>query len=198
MNVALVIISDRGDLYLPQMLASMDKYVDYPWSITVTVDDRTHELGMAGAVAQAWKLLPKDTDYVFHAEEDFVFLREVPVERMCRTIEYNTHLAQMVLKRGPWSTEEHAAGGMIETASGEYVDTPGWLEHKRLFSLNPCVYPYWVTTSGVPSDPARSGIERVLTDRLLAQGMVFGIWGSRAESPYVEHVGHQRAVGWRY
>lgn len=206
MNIARVIISDRGDRYLPQSQKSMDTFVDYPWSATVHIDDSNHDLGMAGAVREAWNRLPKDTDYVWHQEEDWVVVADVPVEAMCRTIEHNTHLAQLCLKRGPVTPDEITAGGFVELAREEYSErswwpsTGGrhvWLEHKRVFSLNPCVYPYWITTNGVPNDPAGDGVERVLTDRLLDEGLVFGVWGSRGDDPQVIHIGYERSAGWK-
>lgn len=192
MNVARVIITDRGDLYLPHMRASMDQYVDYPWSITITIDDRSHHYGMAGAVRAAWDLLPEDTDFVFHCEEDFVFRQPVPVDHICKTLEYNTHLAQIVLKRQPWSAEEQAAGGIIECHPDDYEDQAGWVEHSRIFSLNPCVYPYWITRVGWPD-----GNEAEFTQRMLNHGMRFAFWGSRADPPMVIHIGTVRARGWR-
>jgi len=193
-NIALVTISDRGDLYLPRMLASFDKWVQIPtggWSAEIHVDDHEHALGMAGAVRDAWGRLPKDTDYVFHVEEDWLFLRNVPVEAMCRTLEQNAHLAQLVLKRGPWSPEEHAAGGIIEQHPDEYEDTPGWVEHSRIFSLNPCVYPYWITQRRWP-DTNEAGF----TEKMVKEGMRFAFWGSRCEDPYIEHIGVVRGSGW--
>lgn len=196
MKVARIVISDRGDWYLPQMLASMDKHVDYPWDQDILIDDRAHALGMAGAVQAAWSEVRSNIDYVFHAEEDFLFLRPVSVAQMCRTIEYNTHLSQLVLKRGPWSPEERSAGGIMEMYPDDYFDMAGWVEHRRIFSLNPCVYPAWVARSIRPL-VTDAGVEQQITDRMLADGYVFGFWGARGDAPMVEHVGEHRGQGWR-
>lgn len=208
MNVALIVRSDRLDRYLPQMRESLERYV-HPaggWSAEVHLDDSKHEWGMAGAVAEAWRRLPSDTDYVVDVEEDFVFVRDVPVELMCRTIEHNTHLAQLVLKRAPTTMEEVEAGGYFNVDADAYVEQSwwppegsrvAWLEHDRCFSLNPCVYPYWVTKLSLPRDDSNIGVEGILTARMRAEGLRFGVWGPRVDTPSCVHIGYERAAGWR-
>ena len=201
MNIALVIISDRGDMYLPRALRSLAEHVRWDWSADILIDDSEHRLGMAGAVNEAWRRLPDDTDYVFHLEEDFEFLRDVPVDLMAETLERAPHLSQMVLKRPGWSAEEKAAGGIVEMHPESYADhsypdggkgVVHWLEHKRIFSMNPCLYPVEITRDGYPS-----GNEAAFTQQMLSKGYVFGIWGERAEDPYCEHLGAVRGNGWR-
>ncbi len=123
---------------------------------------------------------------------------------MCRTLEANPQLAQLCLKRGPCTPEEVAAGGFVELARDEYRECAWfgefgratWLEHKRCFSLNPCVYPYSVVQAGMPDD-ASSGVEAALTASLRARKLRFGVWGSRGDDPQCVHIGFERAAGWR-
>lgn len=199
--IATGVISDRGDLYLPGCIESLNA------ACTIVprwvIDDREHRLGMAGAVAASWQLALDDpnVDYLLHVEEDFRF-SELPVWDMRRILESNPDLAQVVLKRQPWSAEEHAAGGQLEVAPGDFTDcTDGelhWVEHERLFSLNPCLIPRRTLELGAPVD-APGGFEAAFTERCLAAGLRFAYFGRREDPPRCEHVGHRRGGdGWRW
>jgi hypothetical protein len=192
-RVALVVISDRGDLYLPRMQESLDTWLPmFEFEQRIKVDDRDHALGMSGAVNEAWSQIGPDIDYVFHVEEDWLFLAPIPLTHMCRTLQANPRLAQLVLQRQPLSPEEHEAGGVVGDHLGRLVEQPGWVEHTGIFSLNPCVYPASITRDGWPA-----GNEAEFTTRMVAEGRTFGFWGSRCQSPAVEHIGTVRATGWR-
>lgn len=193
MNVALVTISDRGDLYYPQCVASMAKHLQYDFDLHIHVDDREHKLGLAGAVQQAWSQVPVEMDYVFHVEEDFVFTEDVDIEAMAKCLFRNPHCAQLVLKRQPWSMEERAAGGIMEMHPDLYVSVGmEWTEHRRIFSLNPCLIPARIIDMGWPD-----GNEAEMTERLLERSFCFGFWGKPSDPPRCLHIGAQRGQGWR-
>ena len=205
MNVGLVVISDRGDLYLPDCLRSVAECVDYPFGFTTVVDDREHKLGMAGAVREGWgRALAAGCDYVLHWEEDFLAAGPVDMGAMASVLVRAPHLAQVVLKRQPWSPEEHAAGGIIECHPDEYGQvssfsplTPWervvrWVEHERIFSLNPCLIPRRVLELGWPD-----GNEAEFTSMCLAAGYSFAFYGAKEDPPRVVHVGAERSAGWR-
>jgi hypothetical protein len=100
------------------------------------------------------------------------------------------------LKRQPWSYPEHAAGGIIEMNPDLYTDreTLGieWVEHQRIFSLNPCLIPRWVLNRGWPE-----GNEAQFTTEAVVAGLSFGFYGNRADPPRVIHLGEERSMGWR-
>lgn len=194
MNVALVVITDRGDLYLPRMLESLKRFAPFEFSQRITIDDQAHELGLSGAVNAAWEQLGADVDYVFHMEEDFVLLEDVRLARMCRTLAENPNLAQLVLQRQfePTHSVEVEAGSVISPLLGPIVEHAGWLEQSAVFSLNPCVYPASITRDGWPLGHGESEF----TARMLAEGRTFGFWGVRRQPPAVMHVGSLRATGW--
>ena len=205
MNVGLVVISDRGDRYLPGCLASLAEFVDYPFSFRTIVDDREHRLGMAGAVREGWgRALDAGCDLVVHWEEDFLATEPVDVGDLAAVLDRAPHLAQVVLKRQPWSPEEHAAGGIIECHPDEYVQVSSfspfspwervvrWTEHQRIFSLNPCVVSRAVLELGWPD-----GNEAEMTRKLTDLGYWFAFAGNKFDPPRVLHVGAERSQGWR-
>lgn len=194
----LAIISDRGTLYLPGCLESLNEHwPQHPEPIVV--DDSAHRLGMAGAVRAAWEAaLDMGARYVFHLEEDFRFLTPPPIRDMRRILDRWPDLAQVVLKRGPWSTEESAAGGIIEMNPTAYAENHGrvsgdsFTQHRLIFSLNPCLIPRRTLELGWPD-----GNEAEMTQDCARAGMSFAFYGLKGDPPLVEHVGHQRGVGWR-
>lgn len=196
----IVVVSDRGDLYLPGCLNSIREHVKVWAPNTVDlhiVRDDNHELGLAGAVAAAWAwALDAGVDYLLHVEEDFRFVDRCPLAAMTEILERYDRLAQVVLKRQPWSSEEKAAGGIIELRPHEYTDVRDghlfWCETDWIFSLNPCLIPRKVLEYGWPS-----GNEAGMRERLVADGWRMAMFGRRDDPPRVEHVGMVRGQGWR-
>lgn len=193
-RIGVAFISDRAERYLPGCAASFTVNVTGFNAGCHVVDDREHLLGMAGAVRAAWAWALDDikVDYLFHVEEDFRFAAPVDLAAVAALLDANPQLAQVVLKRNPWSPEERAAGGIIEQHPGDYTDRDGWVEHGRVFSLNPCLIPRRVLEMGWPD-----GNEAEFTQRCLDAGYRFAFLGSRHDAPLVEHVGMVRGEGWR-
>lgn len=210
-RIGVAFISDRGDKHLPDCLASFDKFVDLRHTMrdsvppSTVIDDRDHRLGLAGAVQAAWDWAVKeDLDYLLHVEEDFRFVEPVDVESMVDVLVHDESIAQVVLKRQPWSPEERRAGGIIEmhphdytphtvmVSEGEYRRYSIWTEHRRIFSLNPCLIPRHILERGWPA-----GNEAEMTTNLLADGYKFAFYGAKDDPPRVIHVGHERSAGWR-
>lgn len=195
--IGLAFISDRGDQYLPKCIASLTANVE-PDCLT-TIDDREHRLGLTGAVNKAWAwALDRGCDYLFHVEEDFVFNEPVDLSGMQYILDRCPWLAQVVLKRQPCNPEEAAAGGIIECHPDEYTDKAAfgrnlsWVEHSRIFSLNPCLIPAHVLRMGWP----KGGGESEFTQTCVEQGLRFAFYGQRTDPPRVTHIGTERASGW--
>ena len=193
--IAVAVVSDRGDLYLPGCLTSLKEHLDDRYPLKV-VNDQDHRLGMAGAVRAAWDwALETDCDHLLHIEEDFR-IHDLPLAAMLEVFAHDDTLAQVVLKRQPWSPEEQRAGGIIETHPADYKDhTAGglaWTSHQRIFSLNPCLIPRRVLELGWPD-----GNEAEMTSNLVADQWRFAFYGHRDDPPRVEHVGAVRGAGWR-
>lgn len=195
MRLALVVISDRGERYLPQCLAAAEQWLTHPIAKTVIVQDPEHTMTASGAVRHAW--LQVDADFVFHLEEDFLLTEPVDIRAMAQVLKSEPKLAQLVLKRQPWNTSEIEANDLLGCWSpSEYTDrrTVGhdWVEQRRLFSLNPCLIPREVIDLGFPE-----GSERGFTELLLAAGYRFGYWGKSTDPPRCEHIGRVKAAGSR-
>lgn len=193
-------ISDRRDLYLPACQRTFWSQVPHGvvryYNI---VDDRHHELGMAGAVEKAWKwALDIGAHFLFHCEEDFVFHHRVPIRAMRRVLETNPQLAQIALKRQPWSPAEVDAGGFMELNVDAYRQCDWFVEHDLLFTLNPCLIPRR-TLELVWSTSHPEGAERAITEACADKGLSFAYYGNVEDPPLCEHVGTQRATeGWRW
>jgi hypothetical protein len=85
-RTVVVVVSDRGKLYLPGCFESLEAH------------DNKHKLGMAGAVRAGWEqALELGADFVFHLEEDFRFLCTPPVLTMEALLRRLPDLAQVVL-----------------------------------------------------------------------------------------------------
>lgn len=193
MNVALVTISDRGDLYYPRCWESLKKHLRCLPDLHIHVDDQQHQKGLAGSVQWAWSQVPPEIDYVLHWEEDFLAVAPVEIEAMAKALTRNPHCAQMVLKRqADPRTPEATVGGFIEQHPDEYIDNGEWIEHRRLFSLNPCLIPARIIAMGWPASN-----EAGMTQLLLDRSYCFGIWGKKSDPPRVEHIGWTRGEGWK-
>jgi len=218
MSFALTVTTDgRGD-YLLQAIDSLRVSLD-PWpEWRCMVDDsgdpayaamlrrchrdfliraHTGRHGLAAAVRSAWLLaFAGRSRYIFHAEDDFIYREPVDLAGMARLLDENPHLAQVVLKRQPWGEDEIAAGGQIEVAPSEYTDREGFVEHRRLFSLNPSLIRREAIELAL-AEPG-DGLERGITDTLLEHGYSFAYWGARKDAPRCEHIGVRRSEGYRW
>lgn len=205
MKVGVAFISDRDpDLYLSDCIGSFDVHCVDPTSMLgprTVIDDRDHLLGMSGSVNAAWEwAVAENVDYLFHIEEDFVFRRDFSLRAMLFALTWGRHLAQIVLKRQPWSAEEAAVGNIIrlaDDATEHDIHTDGlgtvqWVTHRRIFSLNPCLLPFSTFSQRYPA-----GNEAQMTQRLIMQKQRFAYFGGIDDGPIVEHVGHVRGTGWK-
>jgi len=215
--IALVVVSDGRGEYLEQMIPSL-AYVK-PYDVSVIVNDSgdpeygewldtlgfDHQVhherrrGLGAAVQSAWKAA-KDlrADFVFHVEEDFVFHKPVPLEHMAEVLDRRPHLCQLVLKRQPWSPEEHAAGGQIECDPDAYTQVTSslgtWTEHAKLFSFNPSLIP-----DRVFAQEWGPILEADVSERLFVDPKVrSAYWGAKAALPVCEHIGIRRSAGYRW
>lgn len=191
-TVALVVISDRRDLYLPRCFGSLIQYLDYDLHQQILVADPEHRYTASGAVRAGWE--QADADFVWHMEEDFLLTERVDIKGMAAVLDANEDLASLCLLRQPWSQPEVSAGGIIPLYGGHMTEreTDGrpWVQHDRFFSLNPSLVPRRVYELGFPE-----GSEPAMTDMLLSKGFTFGYWGRRDGAPRCLHIGDVRAAG---
>lgn len=212
---ALVLISDGRYEYLGRCIESLGEHLDLDWfDACYLIDDSGEPMmtgcagfqtiahgtrkGLAASVRTAWAAAGS-AEFVFHLEEDFTFNEDVDLDGMAKILDSDSTLAQMSLKRQPWSPPELDAGGFIECDPGAYTDVADlstgrcdyWLEHSKLFTLNPCLIPQWAIAK------AKGGTEQEITDALLEDPDVrFGIWGKRFDNHRVNHIGLERSPQW--
>ncbi len=195
MSVCLLRIGDGRDIYHERSWTSALEMLPV-FDQVVTVDDRAHELGFAGAITHGWQqVLVTGCDYVFHLELDFTFREAIPVAAMIALLGKQPHLAQVALKRQAVNAAERTAGGIVEQHPDDYVQRVEhgviWTEHRRFFTTNPCVYSVALCRHGWPRTDQSEG---VFTHRLLADPDArFAFWGAKIDAPLVEHIGHARA-----
>jgi hypothetical protein len=163
------------------------------WPYFEVIPPQRRKRGFGGAIQAGWDAIgPGDGD-VFHLEDDFTFDEPPPLDLMARLLDRHLHIAQVCLVRQPWNEEERAAGGIIAANPDDYIerDDPGigrWVEHRRCFSTNPCMYRRSLLRVGWPEG---SHSEGVFTHRLLERGWSFAYWGERG-AQQVTHIGDVR------
>lgn len=192
----LIINCDTGD---PDDGAYLrDRYRDW----TVCAGDRRR--GYSGAMRHAWHALRAGTraSHVVHWEDDFTLLQPFDLAAAIAVLDRHPHVAQMALRRQAWYPNELDAGGILEAHPGSFTETRDgeqvWLEHRRWFTTNPCIYRRSLLRVGWPNC---EGSEDMFTRCLLAGGtpeakaedVRFGYWGAADSGVWVEHTGAQRA-----
>lgn len=198
MTVCLLRIGDGRDETHEQSWASLQEMLP-PVERVVTVDDREHKLGFAGAIMEGWRqVFAARCEWVFHAELDFLYGEPIPLQDMIELLEAEPHLAQIALKRQPVNEEEIAAGGIVEAHPADFRQRVEggviWTEHRRFFTTNPSVYSTKLCRHGWPQVPQSEG---VFTHRLLEDPDVrFAFWGAKYDPPMVEHIGVRCGTGY--
>ena len=213
MTIALVFITDGRREYAEQAIRSAAKHLpefDHALAVDDSADDAYggwlkvafggtvihHDTrqGLSGALQTAWAALPFDVDWVFHLEDDFVFPGPVPVDDMVDLAE-TRDFAQMCLVRQPCNPTEARAGGLLWGYPADLHLEHGCVWQTHLFSLNPCVYPRWVTQIGWPT----TGGDREYTDPLLEvrPDARFGYYGAADDPPRCLHIGMERTQTWK-
>lgn len=197
MSVCLLRIRDGRDAYHEASLASAQEMLPV-FDEIVTIDDRAHELGFAGAIADGWRqVLGTGCDWVMHLELDFTFNAPVDVHRMIEVLQRRWDIAQIVLKRQAVNAEEKAAGGIVEVHPADFtqIHDGGCVltTHRRFWSTNPSIYSTRWCRLGWPQQQHSEG---VFTHQLLADPVLrFAFWGAKHAPPLVRHIGDIRAGG---
>ncbi len=212
MRIGLLVMGCGRGSYLARCLGSLEPYLDQ-FAVKVLVDDsgnagyvdgitaalppgwlvvgHDQQQGLAASVNTGWGILDDhDLDFIFHVEEDFVFHAEPPLDDMAFILDETPDLAQLVLQRPPWSAEEIRAGNTLKLYADEITQHDGWCEWRKWFSLNPCLYPWWVTGIGWPEH----GGEDEFTPLVLERGYRLGVYGTPDDVPICEHIGRESVL----
>ena len=159
------------------------------WNITTTAG----RIGYTRAIRAAWEHERRrgGAPYIFHLEEDFVFDRRVDLLEMIAVLEQDRMLAQVALLRGPFFSSEIEVGGIVQEDPDAYAarraGTLAWLEHRKTFTTNPCIYRRTLLKTTWP-DVAHS--ESVFSRQLVRRGHRFAFMGTG--ETWVTHIGVER------
>ncbi len=213
MSIGLCIISDGRFDYLAECINSLEARVAYPYVRKVIVDDsgelniqlrvrqafpdyevlaHKRRWGIAAAIHTAWDaMLETDADYVFHVEQDFTFNEPIDLDDLVRILKDHDELANVTLKRQPYSPVEEAAGDFMRVNSSWYTDRDGYVEWSKIFCCNPSL----VRREVIELAPFKSEGDFAAVCR--EAGYRFAFYGQKADPPRVTHIGEYRAVGWK-
>jgi glycosyltransferase involved in cell wall biosynthesis len=196
---------EGGELITDRIIVDDSCDANYGRWIDRTFAFRRHlsfmtKVGFAGAIDAGWREIcsrnPEPQQFVFHLEDDFVFERRLNLPDMIEVLNQNNYLVQMALRRQPWNEAERHAGGVVEQWPHAYTDTfddkgRHWLEHRLYFTTNPCLYSVRTAFYRWPQQPGSEGIfaGQILN---IYSGARSGLWGRRADGPWVRHIGHER------
>lgn len=195
MSVCLLLIGDGRDSYHERSYTSLMERLGRQEHF-VRIDDREHQLGFAGAIAEGWRqVVETGAEWVFHAEMDYLYTADVPLERMIAVLKGHTYLVQMALKRQPVNEQELDAGGIVEMAPETFTQRVEggdiWTEHRRFFTTNPSVYSANLCRQSWPDPPESEGHFGL---RLFEDPKAHSaLWGAKFDPPLVTHIGDIRA-----
>ena len=186
-----VIIDDSGD-------REYSRYLEEEYSGKYEIYSHPQNMGLSGSIKTLWNIATlHDIDYVWHQEGDFIFNEKINVNILKSKLNNKKTLAQIALKRQPINNQEISVGGFMYQDPSSYElyidDNIKWLEHRKLFTLNPCLYPRWVFNLGWQVGWG----EREFSDLLFSDPNVRCAYlGDIDDPPLVDHIGHYRGDGW--
>lgn len=217
MRYGLLVVTHGEAPHLTDTLLSFDRYVspsptarlavvdgpdsrlpDYPSEGAWETVQHGEQEGFCAACRTGWEVARAacrrdDLDAIFWLENDFRFLRPVPLPMLLRVMD-RWNLAQMALPRQPLAPREKQAGSVIGTV--DHTQMLGWVQHHGFFTTNPSLIPSVIFDAvDWPDGPECEGKMGItLRDDL---GVSFGYMGEAGEE-WVEHLGVRSATGKGY
>lgn len=187
------IIDDSGDPEFQSWLRET-----FPWLTLVAHPERS---GLGGCFQSMLEtFVASGCDYVFAVEDDTPLIGEIDLADMAAVLQSRSNLAQLMLMRPPFNTEEIAAGGVYAMSPDDYIertdDVHTWVEHERHFGFQP-----FLATRDVAQyvlDSATNFLELGVTEPLKAAAFTFGYWGGLNDPPLCSHAGLVRSSGYRW
>jgi len=160
-----------------------------------SIHSHSQRYGFAAAVRTGWTMLGyTDAEWFVHLEDDFTFNEPIDWVQLTVPLTIDKRLAQMSLKRQPWSPEEVAVGGFVEMNPDDFTEVrelgTTWTEHVRHWTTNPSVFHCSIVEQFEWPEGRES--EGRFTIKLRDAGYRFGIWGSKFDPPKVTHIGETR------
>ena len=219
MSVTVLVMTDGRTGYLADAITSLEERVTGPITRRILHDDtgdprhrqhlaRTYpqwdvigtpgRSGFGGAYRHAYDwIVSHDTNpWLFSAEDDFEYVRDVDLDAMAYVLDRRPNLTQMALRRQAWNHQERAAGGVVEANPRAYTECSDmrghiWLEHRAFHTTNPSLVPRRILLEHRwPTVPHSEG---VFAACLFADPKKHAAyWGARDSGPWVTHIGDER------
>jgi hypothetical protein len=170
MKFCVIIINDGRNDYLAKTLKSFEDNVMFPDGseiYKIMIDDwplerdekalrklakkykidkvvfNAENLGVNANVKKAWSLIPEDVDYIWHQENDFIYLQKVNIMDLMAVLE-NPIIVQCAIVRQAWFDDEREAGSLMNTSPERWrsgnVSGIDVVLHKDHFTFNPSLY----------------------------------------------------------
>ena len=153
--------------------------------------------GYSKTWTEAWNLIPTDTDYIFHQEDDFTYHTKIHIPNLIKIFEKRNSLYQIVLKRQVWyeppdSDLIYRMENNIWKTTEEKINIDG-VDHyittqKNIFNANPCIYPYFITQLDYKNNIQEHMIVKNILSR--CPDMYGCFYGKKLDPPLVTHIGH--------
>lgn len=218
MKICIIILTDGRNDYLARTLESLESRVVFPEGAEVykiMVDDwpadrglktlkklvkkynidklvlNEENLGIDKTVQKAWSLVPQDTDYIWHQENDFEYLQKIDVSQMISVLN-NPTIVQVALVRQPWFEDEKSSGSLMKTRPHRFkqasVSNVDIVIHRDHFTHNPSIYKTkWI-------EQMEGYSEYKFKDHLLAKNGVlyFSYLGKLEDGHTILHIGERK------
>jgi hypothetical protein len=221
MTTVCVVIDDGRPEYLKQTVASLDHVK--PIDVRVLIDDSGDKTygdwlgwtypnfdeqvhhhqrrGLGGAVRSAWETaLEHGADFVWHNEDDMPIAADIDLTTFIDLLKAQPHLAQVGLKRQPFSPEEIRAGGIVEAYPHFYTEHTDagvtWIETDHLFVFSPSLIPRRVIECVLENTD--TFLEDNVTKALWRYSYRSCYWGGLYDPPLCNHIGITRSTGYHW
>ena len=147
-------------------------------------------MGYSATWKKMWKNIPKDTDYIWHQEDDFTFNKIIDVNDLISILENKKiQLFQIYLKRNIVFETNDYIRDIENNNCGERViiDNQELILCNNYFNANPGIYPYWITLEKYLENPQEYPIINYLINKYK-----FGysaMLGGRNDINIINHIG---------
>lgn len=182
-----VLYSDWGAVFRDELAVIADEQGFY------IAGDGHH--GYTGSMRRMWGYLGRRAmgAYVFAAEDDFLYQRQVDLAPMIGVLQERPHLAQLALLREAYYPREFEKGGILgwppASFTKQHLNGTTWLEHRLFFTANPSLFRRTLTGQQWPNGPSS---ERLFGDALLKDPAArFAFLGEG--QPWISHIGAVKA-----
>mgnify|MGYP006909289515 CR=1 FL=1 len=193
-----LMVNDSGSIYYKSQL---ERIFSRFQGLSINMSHNDRRMGFCRTYARAWSLIPKDVDYIFLLEDDFVILEPISLSDLASVLCDNPHLSQIALVRQPWNAEEVAAGGIVQRFPAEQWKQKiffglCWYEHDMWFTTNPCLIPRWAIDHWV-AEPPRCEERFWQALKAVRPDVRSAFWGRTTDRFRVMHIGTER-IGFGY